>query len=738
MQTKEWTLMFYFASDNPLASTIVSQLKALKDAGFHPDANVIARFDPHAVKTPVHIFDVNAVNKFWYPGQSQVGFVRNNPFVRDLVLDRLWDDEKKENKEIRDLVIEHVKGEPGRAEWNPGTKFDPPRPSEKILGEQDPVDALPGFLDFCRDNYPARHYLLFILGHGQVVGNDSLLLDDNAAQHSLKLTELGRILRDFNRSVQQEQKEPGQVELIGLHSCSMSAFEVAYEFSETDKLPRAANYLLASQGPSYVGSWPYKQILLRVFNDLNSRLKPEDINGQHGGRDGWQSLVEKLAEGREDAAVFVRGELEADTMKDLHTLEPNTKPGPALIEHIVRDLNQMLDGDKIARAEAFLQRGSTNGTSKLRNADLQGVNLRRFNRLLLAQEFPEIAAYPKLDLETLFKKIFYYCVYNSFDFQLAGYPYELCLTNLNKVPESRERIDALADSLIAGLKDEWDPTSRQLIQLAHLDAQSFYQEDYVDLYDFCFSFRRRFKETNQLVPDPETKDSPKQDPAVNFKREIDSDSILGKIYQECKNMMDALEPRDDRLIIRSVFSGPAFQYSHGLSIYFPWAEPVSDKMWDEQYAEYELAKNTHWRDFLEAYFKKTMRKTRDEEMNDAGIAKEDSRDKEGEDAGNRKDRAAQEEKMLTERVLNLIGRVGANVLAGDGGRLQKPGPDHPIGRFGPDDPTGAACNCATIKNYPPFTGIQLEDNGHQVPGLAVSSDIMAGHEITKDDDPDGS
>ena len=71
MQTKEWTLMFYFASDNPLASTIVSQLKALKEAGYHPEANVIAQFDPHAVNTPVHVFDVHHVNKFWFPDRAE-------------------------------------------------------------------------------------------------------------------------------------------------------------------------------------------------------------------------------------------------------------------------------------------------------------------------------------------------------------------------------------------------------------------------------------------------------------------------------------------------------------------------------------------------------------------------------------------------------------------------------------------------------------------------------------------
>ncbi len=48
---REWTLMFYFASDNPLAPAVVSQLKALKNAGYHHQANVLAYFDPETVET---------------------------------------------------------------------------------------------------------------------------------------------------------------------------------------------------------------------------------------------------------------------------------------------------------------------------------------------------------------------------------------------------------------------------------------------------------------------------------------------------------------------------------------------------------------------------------------------------------------------------------------------------------------------------------------------------------------
>src|SRR6185436_647363 len=87
---KEWTLMFYFASDNPLASGIVSQLKAIKDAGFHQQANVVAYFDPQPKNMQSHFFDVNLVDKLRRPDNSQFNFTANDPFVRNLVLDKLW------------------------------------------------------------------------------------------------------------------------------------------------------------------------------------------------------------------------------------------------------------------------------------------------------------------------------------------------------------------------------------------------------------------------------------------------------------------------------------------------------------------------------------------------------------------------------------------------------------------------------------------------------------------------
>ncbi len=58
------------------------------------------------------------------------------------------------------------------------------------------------------------------------------------------------------------------------------------------------------------------------------------------------------------------------------------------------------------------------------------------------------------------------------------------------------------------------------------------------------------------------------------------------------------------MIMRSCYSGPAVQYSHGLSVYFPWAQ-VS-----ERYAELEFAQATGWYDFLTKYVKETRRAPR--------------------------------------------------------------------------------------------------------------------------------
>jgi hypothetical protein len=687
-ETKEWTLMFYFASDNPLAPSIVSQLKAIKDAGFHPDANVIAQFDPHVVNTPAHTFDVNLVNKIWAFGRSKVGFDSNDPFVRNLVLDKLWG---QNEESIRNRVKAHVEGtHEGSSAKAKGMVYDPPKPSQAMSGEQSPKEALSSFLGFCRQFYPARHYLLFILGHGLVVGNDSFLFDDHAAQHSLLLTELGTVLRTFSSDI---QKEHGELEMVSFHSCSMSGLEVAYELEGT------AKYMLASQGPAFVGSFPYKQILLRVFNDLNSSLSENDIIGDGSSADASvQRLVNKVRAGEDPVACYLRSKLAPETMAALSQHDPGAQPKPALVSAVVSDINKLLESADMSVAPPFIGTPSSTAMEQLKGEKLELSNLRRLNRCLLADAYPqEITKHPKIDIKRMLTRIFYYCLYNSYDFQLAGYSFDLCLSDLTKVRETSGPIDFLAKSLIAGLKDE-KSRARELILLAHWDSQSFWQEDYADLYDFCFRLQKRCLEAN---------------PNLN---QLPTTETLKAIYDACSQVTEALrrgsENITDKLIVRSAFAGPAFQYSHGLSIFFPWAEPVGSKLWDEQYEEYRLNKNTSWRAFLSAYFELTRRKTHLDEADPKEPVVKGS---------------------MSADLLSLLDDIGTHIF-NDEGQLEKPGPDHPMGKHGPDDPTGGNCDCPTVKNFPRFTGAhtKFESINGKASRIPVSRTFFEGLQLRED------
>ena len=533
-EMKEWTIMFYFASDNPLAAGIIAQMKSIKYAGFHPQANVVAQFDPNTVGTPTHIFDINYIAKLKNHGAPNIGFESDDPFVRNMIEDKLWRDQKARDEKtlIRDAIKTKLK-EKYKIEYNP-----PVPPNDRVpkrgaaksnLIEPDPRQSLESFLNFCADNYPARHYMLFILGHGLVVANDIFLLDEHAEEKSLSLQGLREVLTTFKEQI---QRHDAQFEFVGFHSCGVSSIEVAYELQGT------ANYMMASQSPAFVGSWPYRQILIRLFKDL--------VDSGAG-----------------------------------------------------------------------------------------------------------------ISVKEMLVKIFYYCLYNSMDFLLAGYSFDLCLCDLNKVSVLNEPLQELSKALIAGLAD---PLANKFILLSHWKSQSYWQEAYTDLYDFCFCLSKRcekYEESEGKMSDP-----------------------LQAIHTACGNVMYQLEKgvegNDDKFIVRAEFAGPAYQYSHGLSVFFPWSQPSQDSNIMTQYEEHKFstALKPSWVGFLEQYFKETMR---------------DSRRSKGEQPLPGVNARAKAEADLEEDIASLI-------YNGEGSLSMDRSVD--VLKVSPIDGTGNDCDCGSIKNHP--------------------------------------
>jgi hypothetical protein len=447
---KEWTLIFYLASDNPLAPSVISQLKSIKAAGFHKQANVIVQFDPQSEATPTHVFDVNVIQKADSDKEYNIGFTeKDDPFVHSLLEDKLWRHEKDRHGTcIRKCITKQF------PTYDPGYPPNGTISDDGEISEIDPQTSLDNFLKFCAESYPANHYVLFLLGHGVVVGNDIFMYDQHAVEHTLSLGGLRTVLTDFNTRI---GNQGGSLELISFHSCSVSSLEVAYELKDL------ARYMLASQGTALVGNWPYRQIVMRIFKELAQRAPGQDMA-----------------------------------------------------------------------------------------------------------------------VEAMFEEIFSYCVNNSTDFLLAGYPFDLCLCDLRELEEMKAALETLSKALMKGLNCR---TFADAILLAHLEAQSFHSEMYTDIVDFCRCLYARTSDQNA-------------DPILEKTRTGIQDAIVDVItvIRNC--------------VVRSAFAGPEYQYARGLSLYFPWSSPVDDFL--ETYAVYKLiepsADRVTWLHFLKDYFHKTQRK----------------------------------------------------------------------------------------------------------------------------------
>lgn len=220
-------------------------------------------------------------------------------------------------------------------------------------------------------------------------------------------------------------------------------------------------------------------------------------------------------------------------------------------------------------------------------------------RKLLLEAFTEIEAGLRRGVPDLVEDLYHRSLFNGTDFMAAGHSSELALCSLQK-----ERFKELTTS-IAGLVRELkrglqNPRVMQLILLAHWKSQSYWEESYTDFFDFC----RCLSESCDL-----------------------DDPLQKSISTACTAVSNGIKA----VVERSEAFGPAYQYSHGLSVYFPWSRPIENvaqtrgasgdnrgilERYREDYlftTDFEKDKELNgetWLSFLEAYFDATRRTSR--------------------------------------------------------------------------------------------------------------------------------
>jgi hypothetical protein len=130
--------------------------------------------------------------------------------------------------------------------------------------------------------------------------------------------------------------------------------------------------------------------------------------------------------------------------------------------------------------------------------------------------------------------------------------------------------------LEAGTDD--DAVIHDVVVLAHWRAQSYKLEQYADLRDFFVLLEKECRKWGR-----------RED--------------LLRCAGHCTEIRKAI----DRAIVEADSAGPEFQYSNGLSVYFPW----SPRMFDAKYLKHTFADNARWAEFLIRHLAATQRPARD-------------------------------------------------------------------------------------------------------------------------------
>ncbi len=139
----------------------------------------------------------------------------------------------------------------------------------------------------------------------------------------------------------------------------------------------------------------------------------------------------------------------------------------------------------------------------------------------------------------------------------------------------------------------YEQLTRTILQ-SHWNCQTYMHNQCIDLKDFCSQMMTELsclaRQIITIFPNAIKGDNPVRD---NFWRQI------GEIRQACKNVIDAI----DNCVLLCGFSGIDYQFSNGVSLFFPWTE-VSFWITKESYGNLaftseEVGKN--WHDFLAFY-----------------------------------------------------------------------------------------------------------------------------------------
>jgi Clostripain family len=168
------------------------------------------------------------------------------------------------------------------------------------------------------------------------------------------------------------------------------------------------------------------------------------------------------------------------------------------------------------------------------------------------------------------------------NYWLAGMSVSQSALDLTKVEELHRKVNKLANIMERELVKECENSKihrsriggafRDALLLAHWEAQSYNGEQFVDIYDFCDCLEKR-------VP-------------------------YSAAAEQCREVKDFISTE---FVLNSSYFGAAYQYSYGVSLYFPWSQ-IARSYWNLDFIR--NSRGAGWGSFLRTYTLLTRRDPR--------------------------------------------------------------------------------------------------------------------------------
>jgi hypothetical protein len=249
-EQREWTIMVYYAGDNNLSAECVYALNEMKNVVGLDQFYLLVQFDPNDPFLPTHRYLITDDGKVATLPANIIDRASFDPEAGEVFFQRESENARQLAKTRQEGLKQFSKISNAAKAASFGTAPDPNDGSIDDTDTASPI-TLYNFLSFCMNEYPARHYLPVIAGHGAGTQRDYLLRDSTPDGY-LTLNELKLVFRKLRR----DRGKP--FEILGMDNCLMSMGEICYE------LRGSVETIVGCESFSPSSGWPFREILERL------------------------------------------------------------------------------------------------------------------------------------------------------------------------------------------------------------------------------------------------------------------------------------------------------------------------------------------------------------------------------------------------------------------------------------------------------------------------------------------